>query len=250
MEPVHASRTQEAGWAKSLNDARNGNPSALGRLLDQNRPALLAVTARLITPDLRAKADESDLVQEALLDGLMDFHTFLGERPEQLFLWLKRILEHKLSNLRRQYLEVRKRAARREVPLCSVWSHVSPADYMITTDPCPDEAAARQEELDQVSRAVDRLPALVQVVVVWRSREGLPFVEIGRRLGRTPAGARQIWWRAVAQLRIELVGRCSTDSSNPRGCSGSSCSASGPIHRVGTASLGSAPAARCRAGED
>ena len=35
----------------------------------------------------------------------------------------------------------------------------------------------------------------------------LSFEEIGTRLGRTPDGARQVWWRAIQQLRTRLAVR-------------------------------------------
>src|SRR5687768_4941596 len=106
MEPVYAPVAPEDGWAESLDAARGGCPDALGRLLERFRPTLLVATVRVLAPDLRGKADESDLVQDALLEAQRDFSRFRGQQPEELLAWLKRILSHNLANFRRHYLDV------------------------------------------------------------------------------------------------------------------------------------------------
>lgn len=204
MEPVCAPPPPEDEWAGCLAAARAGCPDALGQLLERFRPTLLVATVHVLAPDLRGKADEADLVQDALLEGQKDFHTFRGERPEELLAWLKQILSHNLANFRRHYLDVAGRNLRREVPFVSAGSDAVPGAHLASDSVCPDEKAARREEFARLNRAVDRLPDQVRVVVVWRSQDGLSFDEIGRRLDRTAEAARQIWWRAIHHLRSRL----------------------------------------------
>jgi RNA polymerase sigma-70 factor (ECF subfamily) len=207
MESMRTLPASEDRWTEYLTAARAGCPDALGRLLEHYRPILLSLCVGVLAPDLRGKADESDLVQDSLLEAQKDFPTFRGERPEELLAWLKRILSHNLANFRRHYLDAQGRNVRREVPLPAVGSDVLPGAHIASDSAYPDEKVARQEELQRLQSAIDELPEPVREVVMLRQRDGLSFEEIGTRLGRTPDGARQVWWRAIQQLRTRLAVR-------------------------------------------
>jgi RNA polymerase sigma-70 factor (ECF subfamily) len=207
MESLRSPSAPEGGWAECLDAARAGCPDALGRLLERFRPVLLAVAAQARDPALRAKAGESDLVQDSLLEGQQGFHAFRGRRPEELLAWLRQILAHNLANFRRHYRDAGMRDVRRESAFPASASAAVPGDHLADGSDCPAEAAARREEAARLEAAVERLPEPVRVVVVWRYRDGLSFEEIGTRLGRTPEGARQVWWRAVLLLRTQFVSR-------------------------------------------
>jgi RNA polymerase sigma-70 factor (ECF subfamily) len=189
------------GWDATLAAARRGCPEALGRLFEACRP-LLTVTAAAACPcDLRSKADAADLVQDSLLEGQRDFAAFRGRRPDELLAWLRQVLAHNAANFRRRYRGSARRDVRREVPLPAAGPSAVPGDHLPAAADVPADAVCRQEEVDRLVQAITALPDESRVVVLWRHLDALPFDEIGRRLGRTPEAARQVWWRAVRRLR-------------------------------------------------
>jgi RNA polymerase sigma-70 factor (ECF subfamily) len=123
----------------------------------------------------------------------------------ELRAWLRRILECRLANSRRHFLEAEKRAAAREVPLAAL-----PAGSRRDTggpvcpSPSPSGHALRNELSQAMERALDRLPEHYRHAVVWRHQDRLSFEQIGQRMGCSPEAARKLWYRALGQLRREL----------------------------------------------
>ena len=69
--------------------------------------------------------------------------------------------------------------------------------------PGPDEQASRREQAARVMAALDRLPPDYREVIALRNLEGLSLVEVAGRMNRSHAAVRQMWVRAVRQLREE-----------------------------------------------
>jgi RNA polymerase sigma-70 factor (ECF subfamily) len=194
------------GWAEHLAAARAGSSEALGRVLDDFRPYLLAIAGEALDADLQAKAGASDLVQESLLEAQRDFPAFAGQQRDQLQTWLVRILLRNVQNFRRHYRDTRKRDVGREVPLPARGAGALPGDCLAVDDSTPSGRAARGENEDRLRRALARLPGHYHNVIAWRHRDGYSFAAIGARLGCTAAAARVLWGRALLRLKDELGG--------------------------------------------
>jgi RNA polymerase sigma-70 factor (ECF subfamily) len=186
-----------------LDAARAGSREALGRALDRCRRYLLAVARRSLGPELQAKGGASDLVQETFLDAQRLFPRFEGESAAQLRAWLRCLLLHKAAKLGRRYRSTRKRQLSREVPLAGAGPA---AGRFAAAAPTPSVQAMADEQLQRLRDAIARLPDDYRQVMTLRYQEGLPFEEVGRRLGRSADAARMLWARAVERLKHEL--RC------------------------------------------
>ncbi len=186
-------------WGASIDAARDGDPEALGRVLELFRDYLLLVANKELEADLRAKLGGSDLVQETFLGAQRDLASFRGQSELEWRLWLRGILIHVLANHRRQYRSTSKRRIDREVPLATTprwdWSACSPSPST--------NLAARETEFALMS-ALDCLADNYRKVVLWHHRDRLPFEEVGRRLGVSAEAARKCWERALKALRKEL----------------------------------------------
>jgi RNA polymerase sigma-70 factor, ECF subfamily len=86
-----------------------------GRMLERCRQYLLMIANEVIGPELQAKLGPSDLVQDTFLEAQRHLAIFRGKTDVELRAWLRKILECRLSNIRRAYLVREKRAASREV---------------------------------------------------------------------------------------------------------------------------------------
>jgi RNA polymerase sigma-70 factor (ECF subfamily) len=194
--------SRPAGFEGQLAAAREGNPDALGRLLQGCRRYLLLAAGRALESSLRPKEGASDLVQQTFVVAQRDFQTFRGNTLGELLAWLNRILEHQLSKQVRYYKQTSKRNVRREVPL-DAGDH---PDNLGIVDgrPAPGEHVASADEQRRVRAAIEQLPDDYKQVLVLRTWQRLPFAEIGQRMGRSAGAAEKLWLRAVERLQAAL----------------------------------------------
>jgi RNA polymerase sigma factor (sigma-70 family) len=68
----------------------------------------------------------------------------------------------------------------------------------------PEEVAVRRERAVRVMAAMERLASDPRLIITLRNLEDLPFAQVAARLGRPEEAARQLWVRAIRQLRAEL----------------------------------------------
>jgi RNA polymerase sigma-70 factor (ECF subfamily) len=197
-------RPEGAGPSGDLiGEARNGSAEALGRLLEGCRAYLLLVANNGIGSDLRAKGGASDLVQETFLEAQLDFERFEGHTNRDLLNWLRGILRHNLADFRRRYRLRTAHQVSRERPLNAERAARLYVNHGTDT-PRPDEALAAAEEEEALGRAVERLPEDYRHAIELRQHLGLSFLQIGQVMGRSPAAARKLWFRAIERLRQEM----------------------------------------------
>jgi RNA polymerase sigma-70 factor (ECF subfamily) len=182
------------------------------RLIEGCREYLLLIADEVLGRELRSKVDASDLVQDTFLEAQRHVAAFRGRTEAEVRAWLRRILECRLSNLRRSYLGTEKRAARREV---SIETFLAVSDHsraaLASPSASPSEHVVRQEWTSVLKAAIERLPQDHRQVVSWRHEEQLSWDQIGLRMGRTADAARKVCSRAIEQLRRELA----SDGSMP-----------------------------------
>ena len=178
-----------------------------GRLLDGCRQYLLMIANEVVGPELQAKLGASDLVQDTFVEAQRHIAGFRGRSEGELRAWLRKILECRLSNLRRSYLATEKRAARREVAIETLLAGTDqPGDVLASRTPSPSNHAVQGELTEALDRALARMPEHYRHAVAWRHQEQLGWEEIGQRMSCTAEAARKVWSRAIQQLRQELAG--------------------------------------------
>jgi RNA polymerase sigma-70 factor (ECF subfamily) len=190
--------------ARGLCAARAGAADALGQVLEACRGYLLTIAQRELDPALQAKGGASDLVQNTLLDAFQDFGQFQGGTEDDLLQWLRRLLLNNLTDFTRRYRATDKRQVAREVPLEPGDASSAGLGELAGEGATPSGAALAREQVEAVQEALGRLPEDYRRVIVLRYQEGLPFEEIGGRLGLTANAARKLLLRAVQRVRQEL----------------------------------------------
>ena len=175
---------------------RAGDPADLGEALEACRAYLLAVANASLPGDLQGKGGASDLVQETFLEAHRHADRFTGTSEAELLAWLKEILRCRVANFLRDFRHTGKRQIDREVAF--------PVGAEPFDDETPSAVAAQGEDVRRLEQAVARLPEDYREVVRLRYQEHRPFEEIASLLGRTLDATRQLWKRAIRQLRAEL----------------------------------------------
>src|SRR5262249_18029336 len=176
--------------------ARQGDVHALGELLDSFRPYLRFIGRAAGHRRLQARVDDSDLVQDVLLEAHKQFVRFRGSTVAELTAWLRRIVLRTAAHARRSHLEAGKRTLDREQTADDLTDLAAPAST-------PSAQAIRDEQAARMAAALDRLPEEMQQVLLGRHLEQLPYAVLAARLGKSEGAVRVLYVRALARLRQE-----------------------------------------------
>lgn len=190
--------------ARLLHEARTGDETALGQLMEDCRPYLLLVANEEFPEQLQAKLNPSDLVQETFLKAHRRFPSFRGTSERELRAWLRQILRNNIVDRARDYRSSSKRAVGKEVALQDApLAELLPA--MTSEAETPSEELMRQEWREKLHRALSQLPEDSRQVIQWRNYELLTFTEIGERLGCSREVARNLWAKSLQLLTSSIT---------------------------------------------
>jgi RNA polymerase sigma-70 factor (ECF subfamily) len=167
----------------------------------------LALLARLqIGRRLQGKVDAADLVQDTFLEAHRHFPEFRGVTEAELVGWLRQVLAGLLCNLVRRYLGTQRRDVRLERELADEVDRSSRVldQNLAAPQSTPSQRAVRREQGVLLADALAKLPDNYREVIILHHLEGLTFPEVARRRGRTLDSVKNLWARALAQLRRSL----------------------------------------------
>jgi RNA polymerase sigma-70 factor (ECF subfamily) len=188
--------------------ARAGSVSALGKLLELYG-GYLALLARLhIGRRLQGKFDAADLVQDTFLEAHRHFAEFRGTVEAELVCWLRQIMAGLLGNLVRRYLGTQRRDVRLERELADDLDRSSRAleQNLAARQSTPSEGIARREQAVLLADALGQLPDDYREVIILHHLEELTFPAVASRMGRSVDSVKNLWARALTQLRRSLGG--------------------------------------------
>jgi RNA polymerase sigma-70 factor (ECF subfamily) len=200
--------------APLLEQARNGSAAAIGSLLEAARSYLLLQAEHELPQSLRAKVGPSDIVQETAIDAHRDFPRFRGTTQEELYAWLRTILQNNVMDMVRRFEMAQKRAVKREASLSVIVDRCG-ISVLPPGSNTPDHSAIRREDAALLAGGLTRMPDDYQTILRLRYWDGLTFPEIAIRLGRSEEAARKLWYRALARLTEELQARSAEQRTPP-----------------------------------
>lgn len=189
-----------------LREAREGNRESLARLLTSARGQLKCLARLHLDARLRKKVDESDLVQEVLLQANNDFTSFRGATEKEFAAWLRGIMAHTVANQIRHYRATRQRSIDLEESLREQFDRSANqlAHVPVASDPTPSERIADRERAQEVATAIDQLPTDYRDVIILKHVQGMTIPEVASEMGRTVDSVRKLWARALIKLRKAL----------------------------------------------
>jgi RNA polymerase sigma-70 factor (ECF subfamily) len=163
----------------------------------------LRLLARLqLGSRLRAKLDESDVVQQTLLQAHAKRDQFQGRTEAEWLAWLRAILASTLAMAARRYGTeardlARERSLEAELELSS-----SRLEVLLAADQSsPSERAVRGEEVLRLAWALSSLPPDERAVVELHHLKGLPVAEVAALVGRTRPAVAGLLFRGLKKLR-------------------------------------------------
>lgn len=188
------------GFRQRLEQARDGDASVMGQLLQHYRDYLLLIANREVDPAVQNKVAPSDIVQESLLTAHQEFEQFAGKSEGELRAWLRQILINDVYQAGRKF-RAQKRAVSRERPIVFT-SSLDRGIADVANTPRTDALA--NEEAQTLQQAMKQLGQEHQEVIRLRNWQELSFAEIGEHMDRSPDAARKLWSRAIMKLQSLL----------------------------------------------
>jgi len=188
-----------------LEQARQGDREALGRLLESQRATLHRLAERQLLGRIAVRVDASDIIQQTFLEAHRSFRQFAGADARELAAWLQRILDHKVAGAIRDHALLQKRNVRRDRSMDD--SHGGMASLKQQLDAglsSPSQKAIRGEEAQRLAQALTVLPDDQREAVRLRHLEGWALADIARHLGRSSAATAGLIKRGMQVLRRQL----------------------------------------------
>lgn len=174
-----------------------GDRAALDELLAMHMPWLQHWVRTRLKPDLRARAETVDFVQDAVIDVLRYAPRFVIEDADGFRGLLARIVENNLHDAH-DWFAAKRRALSREtqLPRDSVL-RIHTGGRSVTR---PSQAAERAENQSWIRLALELLDPEDRKVILLRQWDELPFGEIAQQMGIAENAARMRFQRALPKL--------------------------------------------------
>ena len=184
MSTLNSAGVPDAFWRDPVERAKS-DPAAFGELYDRYAGRIY----RFVRARIRDDGLAEDITAEVFLSALRHIKSYQDQgRPFSC--WLYRIAVNAVASHYRNQ--------RSSVSLDDRLGLVSPL-----LDPL-DEVVDR-ERLRTIWHAVDRLPVQQRAAMILKFSEDMTMEEIGAVLGKTPAAAKLLIYRAMQRLRLELA---------------------------------------------
>ncbi|TWU28458.1 sigma-70 family RNA polymerase sigma factor [Bythopirellula polymerisocia] len=185
-----------------LNRARDGGDQAVDTLLSHYRPYLKLLARLRNRRQLQAKYDDSDLVQETLVQVHRNLSQFRGGTEAEFAAWLRTLMS-RVGDQHRRHYEAQKRDANAEQQLEQQFEESSQlVGRMFTSaEGSPSEQVSRRERAVVLSQALMQLPDDYREALILNRFEGLSMSQVAERMGRTVDSVQKLLARGVVELR-------------------------------------------------
>jgi len=194
-----------------LDRVRDGDETALNRLLARHRDAIRRMIDRRMDRVVQHRVDASDIVQDVLLEANRRLGDYLANPTMPFRLWLRHMARDRLIDAHRRHRVAASRSVDREVSLAAppaVDEHSrDDAVAQIADRELTPAAAATWHELERrFAAAVERLDEADRKIVLLRHFEHLSTADAAAALGLSKPAAGMRYLRAMRRLRVLLDG--------------------------------------------
>jgi RNA polymerase sigma-70 factor (ECF subfamily) len=191
-----------------LDRAAAGDAAAVTELFSRYRKRLKRMVRLRLNRQLQGRLDDSDILQEALLEAAKRLPEYLVDKPLPFFLWLRHITGQKLIDAHRRHLGAEIRDAAREVSLhrgaMPAASSASLAAQLLGRLTSPSQAAIKAEARLCVQEVLNSMDPIDREVLALRHFEQLNNAEVAATLGINESTASSRYLRALKRLKDEV----------------------------------------------
>jgi RNA polymerase sigma-70 factor (ECF subfamily) len=169
------------------------------------RPALMLLARSQLGLRFRRVLDDSDIVQQSLLEAHNNRSGFRGTSSAECFAWLRKILTNTILDHVRRYTR-EKRNVELEVSLEQTirGSALRAEQWLMDRHSSPGERAERNEQLRQLAVALMKLPEAQREAIELFHLQGCELKDVARRMNRTGPAVAGLIHRGLRQLRTTI----------------------------------------------
>jgi len=193
--------------AELLGQVRQGDRSAVDRLLERHREPLRRMIDLRLDARIQSRMDASDIVQDVMVDASRRLSDYLQDPSMPFHLWLRHIARDRMIDAHRRHRASTKRSVdreqRRAVPVDR--STIELVAQICDRELTPAAAATWQELQATFHEAIERLEEHDREVVLMRHFEQLSNQDVANSLGLTEPAASMRYLRAMRKLRALLT---------------------------------------------
>jgi RNA polymerase sigma-70 factor (ECF subfamily) len=192
-----------------LQQARDGDPQAIGQLLDRHRESLRRMISMRLDRRIRQRVDASDIVQDVLVDANRRIQDYLNDPRMPFHLWLRHMARDRVIDAHRRHRANAKRSVDREQAMVAQGT-VDHSTVQLIAQLCdanltPAAAATMHELQTRFEAAIAQLGEQDQEIVLMRHFEHLSNQEVAQALNLTEPAASMRYLRAMRRLRTLLA---------------------------------------------
>ena len=188
-----------------IEQAKEGNVSAAGNLLDRHRDALRRMVDLRLDRAIRRRVDASDIVQEAMVEANRRLNRYLEDPSMPFRLWIRQIAMDRIIDAHRRHRGSAKRSVDKERPMQAGptldRSTLELAGQLCDPELTPAARATMEELQRRFEDAIEQLNDQDKEVVLMRHFENLTNQETADALGLTQPAAGMRYMRAMRKLR-------------------------------------------------
>ena len=185
--------------------AADGDEDAARLLFSRHRDRLRRMVRLRLNRRLQARVDDSDILQEAMVEATRKLPEYAAEPKIPFFLWLRTLTGLKLAEIHRRNLGVEMRDADRVVSLhrgaLPEANSITLAAQLLGKLTTPSQTAMKAELRMRVQEVLNAMDPVDREVLALRHFEQLSTSEAAEVLGLSKAGAGSRYLRAIKRLR-------------------------------------------------
>ena len=170
----------------------------------KQREALRRIVERVSTK-YQAKFDESDLVQQTMLEACADLNEFRGRSESQLAGWLRRMLSRNLLDAVRR-LRSHKRSIANELNINTSHSGSNgPAGIQVAAElTTASRQFSKSENLRCMGAAIEKLPASQREAITLHHLQGKTLAEVASQMQKSMPAVAGLLHRGLVAVKREL----------------------------------------------
>ncbi len=193
---------------RELVESATHDQRALDELMGKYRGRLRKMLHVRINPQIRSRVDESDVIQELMIDAARNFAEYADAPRLPFYLWLRHLAGLKLCEIHRRHLTSKKRDASKELSLENISTPDASASSMaaefVSIARNPSEIAMEKELLQKVEKTLEAMDLIDREILALKHFEQLSLAESAEILGISKAGANGRYLRALKRLKAAL----------------------------------------------
>lgn len=188
-----------------LNNAKEGDDYAAGRLLDRHRDALRRMVEMRLDRRIQQRVDASDIVQEVMIEANRRLRKYLDDPVMPFHLWLRQMAKDRIIDAHRRHRASGKRSVDREqgmvAPAAMDRSTMELAAQLCDPELTPAAAATMQELQRRFQAAIETMDENDREIVLMRHFEQLSNQDVAKSLNLSEPAASMRYLRAMRRLR-------------------------------------------------